>query len=101
MKRAEKLCSSGIPIILNTFDALDNDVLQAISAFSPPIYAIGPQQLYLNQLEDDISKGKSNSLTVHVAIAIFWQSQSVQTQVQKRKMRSLGMQLSELAVQRR
>ncbi|GAB2242535.1 hypothetical protein Droror1_Dr00019310 [Drosera rotundifolia] len=72
MKRAEKLSSSGIPFILNTFDALDNDVLQAISAFSPPIYAIGPLQLHLNNLEDGISDSIGSNLWKEEPECIRW-----------------------------
>lgn len=37
-------------IILNTFDALEHEVLEAISHLLPPIYSIGPLYLQLNQI---------------------------------------------------
>lgn len=39
-------------IILNTFQALERDVLDALSTFLPPIYAIGPLHLLESQLAD-------------------------------------------------
>ncbi|CAL5385964.1 unnamed protein product [Camellia sinensis] len=36
-------------IIFNTFDALEHDVLEALSTMYPPIYPIGPFQLLLDQ----------------------------------------------------
>ncbi|CAL0312448.1 unnamed protein product [Lupinus luteus] len=37
-------------IILNTFDAIEHDVLDALSSFLPPIYSIGPINLLLNDV---------------------------------------------------
>ncbi|GMH07222.1 hypothetical protein Nepgr_009062 [Nepenthes gracilis] len=53
MHRLEKLCQSSAPIIFHTFDALEHDVLEAISTtFALPIYSIGPLQLLLNQINN-------------------------------------------------
>ncbi|KAJ1375850.1 UDP-glucuronosyl/UDP-glucosyltransferase [Sesbania bispinosa] len=40
-------------IILNTFDALEHDVLEALSSMLPPIYTIGPLNLLLNHVKDE------------------------------------------------
>ncbi|XP_022156855.1 7-deoxyloganetin glucosyltransferase-like [Momordica charantia] len=37
-------------IILNTYDALDQEVLDALSCFLPPIYTIGPLHLFARQI---------------------------------------------------
>ncbi|CAN1351780.1 7-deoxyloganetin glucosyltransferase [Linum perenne] len=40
-------------VILNTFDALEHDVLAALSTvIVPPVYSIGPLNLLANQIED-------------------------------------------------
>ncbi|KAM5586410.1 hypothetical protein ABKV19_005362 [Rosa sericea] len=41
-------------VILLTFDALEKEVLEALSSsISPPVYTIGPLQLLLNQIPED------------------------------------------------
>ncbi|XP_054809890.1 7-deoxyloganetin glucosyltransferase-like [Prosopis cineraria] len=39
-------------IILNTFDALEHDVLEGLSSILPPIYSIGPLNLLTNEITD-------------------------------------------------
>ncbi|CAJ1971746.1 unnamed protein product [Sphenostylis stenocarpa] len=39
-------------IILNTFDALEHDVLEAFSSILPPVYSIGPLNLLLKDVDD-------------------------------------------------
>ncbi|RDX80086.1 7-deoxyloganetin glucosyltransferase, partial [Mucuna pruriens] len=39
-------------IILNTFDALEHDVLEALSSILPPVYSIGPLNFLLNNVTD-------------------------------------------------
>ncbi|XP_043720804.1 7-deoxyloganetin glucosyltransferase-like [Telopea speciosissima] len=47
-------------VILNTFDALDQDILDSLSTMLPPrVYTIGPLQLLLNQLQNDDDDLKS------------------------------------------
>nr|AYR16617.1 UDP-glucosyltransferase UGT85A54 [Polygala tenuifolia] len=42
-------------IVMNTFDDLENDILKSFSCvLSPPVYSIGPLQLLLNQVEDNV-----------------------------------------------
>ncbi|KAK3016293.1 hypothetical protein RJ639_007613 [Escallonia herrerae] len=49
IERAQKASA----IILNTFDALEHDVLDALSSLFPPIYPIGPLHFLESQLDDD------------------------------------------------
>ncbi|KAL9289793.1 hypothetical protein ACSQ67_024448 [Phaseolus vulgaris] len=39
-------------IILNTFDTLEHDVLEALSSILPPVYSIGPLNLLLKNVDD-------------------------------------------------
>ncbi|CAN6701727.1 unnamed protein product [Malus baccata var. baccata] len=39
-------------VVLHTFDALEPDVLEALSSMLPLVYPIGPLQLHLNQILD-------------------------------------------------
>ncbi|RDX96334.1 7-deoxyloganetin glucosyltransferase [Mucuna pruriens] len=39
-------------IILNTFDALEHDVLEALSTILPPVYSIGPLNLLVKDIDD-------------------------------------------------
>ncbi|KAL2977556.1 hypothetical protein AAZX31_13G073800 [Glycine max] len=39
-------------IILNTFDALEHDVLEAFSSILPPVYSIGPLNLLVKHVDD-------------------------------------------------
>ncbi|CAN1351777.1 7-deoxyloganetin glucosyltransferase [Linum perenne] len=50
-------------VILNTFDALEHDVLAALSTvIVPPVYSIGPLNLLANQIEDPSLKSITSSL---------------------------------------
>ncbi|GKV41124.1 hypothetical protein SLEP1_g48696 [Rubroshorea leprosula] len=40
-------------IVLNTFDALENGALSALSSMLPPVFAVGPLPLLLNQVHDN------------------------------------------------
>ncbi|XP_008219468.1 PREDICTED: 7-deoxyloganetin glucosyltransferase-like [Prunus mume] len=40
-------------IILNTFDALEHEVLDGLSTLLPPVYSVGPLHLQLNQIPAD------------------------------------------------
>jgi UDP:flavonoid glycosyltransferase YjiC (YdhE family) len=58
VERAPK--TSGI--VVHTFDALEQEVLDALSPMFPCVYAIGPQQLLLNHLPNDPLKSTGYSL---------------------------------------
>ncbi|CAN6574025.1 unnamed protein product [Malus baccata var. baccata] len=49
-------------VVVHTFDVLEPDVLDALSSMPPPVYAIGPLQLLLNQLPKDPLKHMGYSL---------------------------------------
>ncbi|PRQ21853.1 putative cyanohydrin beta-glucosyltransferase [Rosa chinensis] len=49
MERAQRASA----IVINTFDALDHDVLEALSRLLPPVYSIGSLHLQLNQIPAD------------------------------------------------
>ncbi|XP_021740238.1 7-deoxyloganetin glucosyltransferase-like [Chenopodium quinoa] len=52
----ERAAKSSAPIIFNSFDALEHDVLEDISKIVVgPIYNIGPMQLQLNNVSDDVA----------------------------------------------
>ncbi|TQD84229.1 hypothetical protein C1H46_030207 [Malus baccata] len=40
-------------VVVHTFDALEPDVLDALSSMIPHVYAVGPLQLLLNQVPED------------------------------------------------
>ncbi|XP_002513938.2 7-deoxyloganetin glucosyltransferase isoform X1 [Ricinus communis] len=48
-ERAQKASA----IILNTFDALEHDVLAAFPSLIPPVYSVGSLQLLLNNIKDN------------------------------------------------
>lgn len=50
MFSVEKSCKSSAPIIFNTFDALEHDVLEDIAKMAGPIYTIGPLHFPLQQM---------------------------------------------------
>ncbi|VVA30853.1 PREDICTED: 7-deoxyloganetin [Prunus dulcis] len=54
-ERAQKASA----IIFNTFDALELEVLDALSTLLPPIYCIGPLQLQVSQIPSDYNNLKS------------------------------------------
>uniref|UniRef100_A0A199U9N0 linamarin synthase n=1 Tax=Manihot esculenta TaxID=3983 RepID=A0A199U9N0_MANES len=57
-------CQKASAIILNTFDALEHDVLIALSTLLPPVYSIGPLHLLLNNVKDkDLKLIESNLWT--------------------------------------
>jgi hypothetical protein len=49
-------------LIFNTFDALEHEVLDALSAMFPPIYSIGPLHLLQNQIPDGDLKSIGSNL---------------------------------------
>ncbi|XP_065880851.1 7-deoxyloganetin glucosyltransferase-like [Euphorbia lathyris] len=49
-------------IILNTFDALEHEVLTTLSSLLPPVYPIGPLQHMLNNIKDETLKSIGSNL---------------------------------------
>ncbi|CAI9104057.1 OLC1v1002665C1 [Oldenlandia corymbosa var. corymbosa] len=54
--------SKGTILLLNTFEELEHDSLNAVSGIYPPVYAIGPVSLLLDQIEDEKLQSISSSL---------------------------------------
>ncbi|XP_008224050.1 PREDICTED: 7-deoxyloganetin glucosyltransferase-like [Prunus mume] len=52
----------GSAIVLHSFDALEKEVLDALSSMFPLVYAIGPLQLLLNQIPEHPLKAMGYSL---------------------------------------
>ncbi|KAB1219569.1 UDP-glycosyltransferase 85A2 [Morella rubra] len=91
VERAPK--ASGI--VIQTFDALEREVLNALSPMFPHVYAVGPLQLLLDQQLDPLksigyslwkeeteclhwlnSKGPNSVVSAHALLAIRWDQQT-------------------------
>ena len=59
---ANKKFPKASAVVIHTFDALEGDVLNALSAMLPCVYGIGPLQLHLNNIPEDPSKQLCYSL---------------------------------------
>ncbi|XP_027332137.1 7-deoxyloganetin glucosyltransferase-like [Abrus precatorius] len=57
-----KRAQNASAIVLNTFDALEHDVLEAFSSLLPPVYSIGPLNLLLNDVTDEGLKAIESNL---------------------------------------
>ncbi|XP_043722111.1 7-deoxyloganetin glucosyltransferase-like [Telopea speciosissima] len=62
LKRETGRSKRATAIIINSFDAIEKDVLNALSSMLPPVYSIGPLQLLLNQVENDGLKSIGSNL---------------------------------------
>jgi UDP:flavonoid glycosyltransferase YjiC (YdhE family) len=62
----------GAGIIVHTFDALESEVLAALSSMLPPVYAIGPQQLLLNHSPNDPMESTGYSLWKEETECLEW-----------------------------
>lgn len=49
-------------VVLNTFDALEKDVLDSLSSILPPIYTVGSLTLLVNQIRDETLKTIGSNL---------------------------------------
>ncbi|XP_059449601.1 7-deoxyloganetin glucosyltransferase-like [Corylus avellana] len=70
VERAPK--ASGV--VVHTFDALEQEVLDALSPMFPCVYAIGPQQLLLNHSSNDSLKSIGYSLWNEETECLDWLS---------------------------
>ncbi|XP_022141911.1 7-deoxyloganetin glucosyltransferase-like [Momordica charantia] len=59
-------------IIFNTYDALERDVLDALSSIIPPLYTIGPLHLLVNQIEDENLRAIESNLWAEESECIEW-----------------------------
>ncbi|KAK9287185.1 hypothetical protein L1049_015596 [Liquidambar formosana] len=71
MEEAERT-SKASAVILNTFDALEQDILDALSAMLPRVYSIGPLQLLVNQIQNDRLKSMASNLWKEQPECIDW-----------------------------
>ncbi|KAL8116616.1 7-deoxyloganetin glucosyltransferase-like [Apium graveolens] len=55
-------CTTGSAIIFHSFNALESDVLGALSCVCPPVHAVGPLQLLVDQLPENKLKSLGSSL---------------------------------------
>jgi hypothetical protein len=68
MERAQKASA----LIFHTFDALEHEVLDALSSMFPPIYSIGPLQLLLNHIPDSDYKSIGSNLWKEESGCLEW-----------------------------
>lgn len=59
-------------VIFNTFDTLEQDVLDQIAVMLPSVYTIGPLQLLLNQVNDDKLKMIGSNLWKEDPVSLEW-----------------------------
>ncbi|XP_062152315.1 7-deoxyloganetin glucosyltransferase-like isoform X1 [Alnus glutinosa] len=59
-------------IVVHSFDALEQEVLNALSSMLPRVYAIGPQQLLLNHAPNDPLKSTGYSLWKEETDCLNW-----------------------------
>ncbi|CAN6707883.1 unnamed protein product [Malus baccata var. baccata] len=59
-------------VVVHTFDALEPDVLSALSSIPPPVYSIGPLQLLLNQFPLDPLKPMGYSMWKEETECLEW-----------------------------
>ncbi|KAJ4950500.1 hypothetical protein NE237_027332 [Protea cynaroides] len=62
LKREAGRSNKAAAVIVNSFDPLEKDVLNALSAMLPRVYSIGPLHLLLNQIQDDNLKSIGSNL---------------------------------------
>ncbi|KAL6292338.1 hypothetical protein ACE6H2_000480 [Prunus campanulata] len=68
MRRVDKASA----VVLHTFDALEQDVLDALSSMLPLVYAIGPLQLLLNQIPENPLNAMGYSLWKEETQSLKW-----------------------------
>ncbi|KAK4284232.1 hypothetical protein QN277_001091 [Acacia crassicarpa] len=59
-------------IVLNTFDALEHDVLEGLSSILPPVYSIGPLNLLINDVTDKDLKSIGSNLWKEETECLEW-----------------------------
>ncbi|KAL1831759.1 hypothetical protein ACET3Z_001410 [Daucus carota] len=65
-------CTTASAIISHSFNALESDVLSALSSICPPIHAIGPLQLLVDQLPENNLKSIGSNLWEEDAECLEW-----------------------------
>ncbi|KAJ8539455.1 hypothetical protein K7X08_013707 [Anisodus acutangulus] len=59
-------------IVLNTFEALESEVLESLRTLLPPVYSIGPLHLLVKHVDDENLKGLGSSLWKEEPECIQW-----------------------------
>ncbi|KAK4354668.1 hypothetical protein RND71_026862 [Anisodus tanguticus] len=59
-------------IVLNTFEALESEVLESLRTLPPPVYSIGPLHLLVKHVDDENLKGLGSSLWKEEPECIQW-----------------------------
>ncbi|KAI5339932.1 hypothetical protein L3X38_019206 [Prunus dulcis] len=59
-------------VVLHTFDALEPDVLEALSSMLPHVYTVGPLQLHLNQIPEHPMKMGYTVVTPEQLVEFGW-----------------------------
>ncbi|KAJ4838190.1 hypothetical protein Tsubulata_018753 [Turnera subulata] len=64
--------STAPAVIIHTFDALEKDVLESLSTLCPRVYAIGPLELHLTQVQEDGLRSIGYSLWKEDGACLHW-----------------------------
>ena len=72
MLQTMKTCREASSMILNTYDELELDVLEALSSINSLLYPIGPLHLLANQIEDEKLREIGSNLWVEESECIEW-----------------------------
>ncbi|KAH9613681.1 hypothetical protein KSS87_015646 [Heliosperma pusillum] len=73
MNRVDKVCKSGAPIIFHTLDALEHDIMQAISEMAQStVCSIGPLQLLLAHFDQAESSSIGSNLWKEDSECLKW-----------------------------
>lgn len=62
IRAVAKTVGKASAVILNTFDLLEKDALEAISTVFPPLYTVGPLQLVMDQIPNNNLKSVGSNL---------------------------------------
>ncbi|XP_022967170.1 7-deoxyloganetin glucosyltransferase-like [Cucurbita maxima] len=72
MLQTTKTCREASAMILNTYDELELDVLEALSSINSLLYTIGPLHLLANQIEDEKLREIGSNLWVEESECMEW-----------------------------
>ncbi|XP_042517115.1 7-deoxyloganetin glucosyltransferase-like [Macadamia integrifolia] len=72
LNRESRRSNKATAIIVNSFDAFEKDVLDALSSLLPCIYSIGPLHLLLNRIQDEKLKAIGSNLWREESECLQW-----------------------------
>ncbi|CAK9309184.1 unnamed protein product [Citrullus colocynthis] len=67
-----KRCKEASAIVLNTYDVLEEDVLETLSSFNPLLCTIGPLHMMVKQIEDEKVRAIGSNLWAEESECIDW-----------------------------